>query len=478
MPKASKTPPKPSAKTKADKPAESVDTALKSAQAGPPVVSEGPASPTPTAFSVRAYTVGFGDCFLLTFTYLSQKKHILVDFGSVRLPKDAPSDQLAQIARDIKTLCGSDGLLAVVVSHRHRDHISGFSTDHANDPGKTIADLKPKYVLQPWTENPDAQADAPTAPEHQAFRFVSMLGSMQGFAEHALLESRLVGLDGRKNVELGLTAENNLPNQSAVDNLRTMGTKANHEYLAYGRETSLVQDLPGVKLWVLGPPTREQSQAITHETSSDPSEFWQLQHRSALARATGGGGGELRSPFANKPSWQERDEEPYPENVRWFMEKANAVRAEEMLGLVRSLDGVMNNTSLILLFEIGGKRFLFPGDAQLENWSYALSQPEVLKLLEDIELYKVGHHGSRNATPKTMWNAVKGHAAEDLATVVSTMPGVYGDAAKKTEVPRTTLVEELTGHSHFHTTEDQKELFQDIRFELDGGAMRAVKEVA
>lgn len=447
--------PKASSKTKPGK------TPSTSATAKPSMASVLPGPSEPTSFRVRAYQVGFGDCFLLSLTYGTKKKHILVDFGSVKLPDGAPKDQLAQIARNIAAECGSDGLLAVVVTHRHRDHVSGFSTEHANDPGKVIADLKPEYVLQPWTENPDAAANATTAPEHQALRFIGMLGSMQGFAEQALLESQALGLQGQGNGELDITAKNNLPNKSAVDNLRTMGTKANHEYLAYGRDTALVGDLPGVKIWVVGPPTLEQSHEISHEASSDPSEFWQLQHRSALARVERGGG-ERGSPYAKLPSWPD----PHPENVRWFIEKAQAVRTDQMLGLVRVLDDAMNNTSLVLLFEVAGKRFLFPGDAQLENWSYALGQPDVLKLLEGVELYKVGHHGSRNATPKTMWNAVKAHADVHLATVVSTMPGVYGKAEKKTEVPRTTLLEELKEHSDFHTTQGQTQLFQDVEFEF------------
>ena len=41
--------------------------------------------------------------------------------------------------------------------------------------------------------------------------------------------------------------------------------------------------------------------------------------------------------------------------------------------MLRSMDDELNNTSLILLFEIGGKKLLFPGDTQWENWEYALS---------------------------------------------------------------------------------------------------------
>ena len=47
---------------------------------------------------------------------------------------------------------------------------------------------------------------------------------------------------------------------------------------------------------------------------------------------------------------------------------------------MRTLDDQMNNTSLILLFEVFGKKLLFPGDAQIENWSYALQDaPDAAK---------------------------------------------------------------------------------------------------
>ena len=41
----------------------------------------------PTSLRIIAYNVGFGDCFLLTFTYSSgDKRQVLIDFGSTKLP--------------------------------------------------------------------------------------------------------------------------------------------------------------------------------------------------------------------------------------------------------------------------------------------------------------------------------------------------------------------------------------------------------
>ena len=58
--------------------------------------------------------------------------------------------------------------------------------------------------------------------------------------------------------------------------------------------------------------------------------------------------------------------------TRWFTKRLNTIRGDELLEIVRALDQAMNNTSLILLFEVGAKKLLFSGDAQIENWLYAL----------------------------------------------------------------------------------------------------------
>jgi len=144
-----------------------------------------------------------------------------------------------------------------------------------------------------------------------------------------------------------------------------------------------------------------------------------------------------------------------PAYARWLIGRLRTLRGRQLLELVRSLDSVLNNTSVVLLFEVGDRKLLFPGDAQLENWSFALAQPGVSASLQDVNFYKVGHHGSLNATPKTLvWENFHTRS-HGLKTAVSTLEDVHGGKnGKPTEVPRETLVTALKLESIFVTTQD------------------------
>jgi hypothetical protein len=140
---------------------------------------------------------------------------------------------------------------------------------------------------------------------------------------------------------------------------------------------------------------------------------------------------------------------------------------------VRRLDDALNNTSLILLFEVLGEVLVFPGDAQIENWSYALFEARnrraIRNRLRRAAFYKVGHHGSLNATPKTLWRefARKNAAAtpDRLRTMVSTQAKLHGDPEEDTEVPRDTLAAELGQLSDFFDTQtitSQTQFWHDV----------------
>ena len=411
---------------------------------------------SPSKLTLRSYQVGFGDCFLLTFHYNGKPgdRHVLIDFGSTGMPKGA-ENLMVRVAEDIKKQCNGK-LHAVVATHRHKDHISGFATNKkGTGSGDIIASCKPDVVIQPWTEHPDARTNAMQAPSNMTGKqaFVAALGNMHAVSAAVLLEAerRKSTLGPVLFMELSFIGEDNLSNASAVENLMRMGKK--NYYLNYGSKSGLERILPGVKTRVLGPPTLKQSSEIKVQRSKDEDEFWQFQALANQFAITNKNG-----VFRKAKTYSAAGAPPY---TRWFLKRMRYVRGEQLLSIVRALDKVMNNTSLILLFEVNGTKLLFPGDAQIENWSYALSKPEVRRLLSKVDVYKVGHHGSRNATPKTLWNGFKKRSTKSsakgrLKTFMSTMPGKHGKAVSKTEVPRKTLVTALANESEFHTTQSLK----------------------
>ena len=90
---------------------------------------------------------------------------------------------------------------------------------------------------------------------------------------------------------------------------------------------------------------------------------------------------------------------------------------------------------MVLLIKAGNRRLLFPGDAQLESWQWiTAASPNAAtnrKNLKKVDLYKVGHHGSRNATPKAslygLWTPT-GATPRRLMSLMSTREGVYGES--------------------------------------------------
>jgi len=409
---------------------------------------------SPTLVSVRMYQVGFGDCFLLSFHYERSledgrsARHLLIDFGSSRWPKGHNAGY-PEIAADIKERTG--GVLdAVVVTHRHRDHLSGFGNDEA---AGVIAGVQPRAVIRPWTDDPQAaeQASGPRVVGERSRRFAGGLGQAQTFAEKVTeaVDDKARGF--RKDLrELALEQ---LPNQEAITRLEELARASpdGGRYLVAGGESGLEQLLPGVRASVLGPPTVDQWPQVAGQREDDP-EYW-LRQRGLLSRmlAAAETAPEDVRASASSPA---AGIEPGP--VRWLVERLHAQQTHSLLRIVRALDDALNNTSVVLLFQTGTRTLLFPGDAQIENWSYALSSPKAAALraaLPQVDLYKVGHHGSRNATPRNSLLKPWEGRERPLVSLLSTMPGVHGES-EATAVPRKTLVEALSALGPLHRTDD------------------------
>jgi hypothetical protein len=70
---------------------------------------------------------------------------------------------------------------------------------------------------------------------------------------------------------------------------------------------------------------------------------------------------------------------------------------DAVLAAAAKLEAAENGTSLVLMFRFGQTHLLFTGDAEWGTWEVALARWE--PLLRRTAFFKVGHHGSFNATP-------------------------------------------------------------------------------
>ncbi|MFB3738016.1 MAG: hypothetical protein ACE14W_03505 [Candidatus Velamenicoccus archaeovorus] len=402
---------------------------------------------------MRMYQVGFGDCFLLSFEYASaledgrSERHILIDFGSTRRPEEGgdPEEIASLIAEHTH-----GALDVIVVTHRHKDHLSAFGSA---TPSAAIDALHPKLVVRSWTEDPSAapEATGPTSLGERSHAFVRTLRRAQGVAAslHEAIGKGRRGLAG----QLGALAFDQLGNEDAVRRLDAWAATGAGSYVSFGSDSGIGGFVPGITVNVLGPPTLEQHPDIARQRSEDP-EYWMffqgMLDEVALAPL-------LERHAEGTPTVGSEPGEIGP--VRWLTERLGRQQLSSYLQIVRILDDVLNNTSVILLIRAGSKAMLFPGDAQIENWEYALkvapSCPEILHLLRETDLYKVGHHGSRNATPRTLFGLWTEDATRDrpMTAMMSTLSGVHGES-EATRVPRATLVEALSERMTLHSTED------------------------
>jgi beta-lactamase superfamily II metal-dependent hydrolase len=371
--------------------------------------------------AVRMYRVGeLGDCFLLMFTHGERRSRMLIDCGSFRNSATS-KDRLVAIAKDIQQELGGESLDVVVGTHQHNDHLSGFV--HAQSTFKAIG------VEQVWLSWMDDQSDALARRIGAEYNNFAMLLA----ASHKKLSrsaapprahaARAMRVLGDALGFLGVSAAGvppELPAQ-AVQILKKLGRKA-PLYLRPGNTTPM-PGLPRnlVRVHVLGPPREKESlrrkdprkgesyDVALAAASLSASKFLDAVNGSAQASAAEGS-----YPFTGRfKRTTKAKSSPELRRVRARYEaKADAWRRidDDWLGQAEGLglflDNYTNNSSLALAIELveSGKVLLFPADAQTGNWAswfdVQWDQRGVTtdKILEHTVLYKVGHHGSHNAT--------------------------------------------------------------------------------
>lgn len=365
--------------------------------------------------TVRMYCHGLGDCFLISIPQKESTKPfwVMIDFG-ILLGTSKAKERMTDVLKSIKDTTGGE-IDLLIVTHQHWDHVSGFSYAQ-----KEFRQLKFSKVWYAWTEDPndDLGVELQKTRSRAAFAVKQALTRMSPGSPLRLGISELMGAFGVDGTEVDPADKSSLTTAEAMKLPSTIWPT---EY----RKPSETVDLAGVRFHILGPPRDERI------FKSDPSKKNSEVYESTKVHAFGLGqtmgmieavegmkseaDNELTRPFDSRHCGTFDDlKVHYPA----YLDKDAAWRTidndwESVVGqLALQLDSDTNNTSLAFALEIpeSGKVLVFAADAQVGNWLSWHDQQWTVKdgdkesilkapdLLNRTVFYKVGHHGSHNAT--------------------------------------------------------------------------------
>lgn len=435
-----------------------------------------PGNPDPTQLmlppangvKIRMYRHGHGDCFLLAFRGTSGPVYVLIDCGYK--PGSNEKYGLADIDTIVDHIGASTNnhIHLVVVTHEHQDHVNAF--------GKTGSsrfdsiDMDEAWFA--WTESPTD----PLAVELRRRHGDTLIGLVAAREKMNAADSSSVGLiDSLLSLELGVEPQQFLAaaakkKKDPADSVNKQGMKLIKDKVGKSRIKYILPhdeglQIPGVQdvnVYAFGPP--HDADLLKDEDPQDseafPGKGFGMRSSFLAAVANDGESGAGNRPFYDRfaiplaqafrdPVYGDFFQAHYgdrevvskgsslecPDNAGWRRIKDEWVFSAEELALV--LNKGINNTSLVLAFELKASKkvLLFIGDAQRGNWkSWTTHKKEhdksalVRDVLSRTVLYKVGHHGSHNATlngttesdyPCLAWMGQGKHASEFTAMITA-----------------------------------------------------------
>jgi hypothetical protein len=369
---------------------------------------------SPYRAKVRMYRQGLGDCFLISLPRTDGGKrpfYVMIDCGVVLGTSD-PGTIMTQVMENIVAVTGGE-IDLLIATHEHWDHLSGFVQAKPSFDKLT----KVGQVWLAWTENPDDQLTQKLKKEKgQALAALRM----------GLSQMQLAG-DSDGVAELGgilefFGAAKGPTTADALDNVRARTSKPRY---CLPTDPPVVPAGINARFYVLGPPYDEKmlrkinpsaGNKETYGLALDSFPLFMDGAGTALGNTDDGRpfDQQYEIPFAYAQSAPEPELDFFRQHYwqpggtapdAWRRIDADWLGGASELAL--QLDSITNNTSLVLAIELpGGDVLLFAADAQVGNWlswqdrSWTVDGNTVTgpDLLKRAIFYKVGHHGSHNAT--------------------------------------------------------------------------------
>jgi hypothetical protein len=363
--------------------------------------SEASGAGTDHRATVRMYRQGLGDCFLITIPRKNKRPfRMLIDCGVILGTSDA-TEKMTRVAKDIvKEAEGHVDIL--VATHQHWDHLSGFV-----QASEMFAKLTADEVWVAWTEDPDDVL----ADELRQER-VQAIAALQLSVAAMTMAGDDAGADEIGDLLGFFGAAGGASTQDALNAVMKMGK------VRYCRATDdpvLLSDTD-VRLYILGPPHDPKQIRRTLPSSRDPGTYGVAAHQLAASVSAALNPDDNSTPFSDLRSiplsitkgmgfFRKRYWGPGDSAPGW--RRIDTAWLDGASELALALDSATNNTSLVLAIEFSdGDVLLFVADAQVGNWlswqelSWEVEGRKVTgpDLLARTVFYKVGHHGSHNAT--------------------------------------------------------------------------------
>ncbi|MDB4923148.1 hypothetical protein [Mucilaginibacter sp.] len=369
--------------------------------------------------NIRMYNQkNLGDCFLLKFTNSkNEEAYYLIDFGSYTSGNDKREKEIAE---NIKAILG-DKKLTIIVTHQHKDHLSGFVS-----AGDMLKNKNAERAL--WLSFLDDESSE----EGQIIRSTTEKYWKKSKKVNTLLEQKFTGVplvDNMLNQKkvYDLFAEDQTTGKAMTKLLEI--AQNNVTFLTPGQNFPLPGLSEGVNVYVLGPPYSNELLTKMDPTKTEGVEGLNATMEMANLDISGS---LMLDALENMPAGSESgtgkifretdfpfsrnfiDNNPDSRPKKEYYDQANEYRQidhewlSEIGRLALHMDKFTNNTSLVLAFELveSKKVLLFVGDAQIGNWQswfnvkFIDSAVTGKDLLSRTILYKAGHHSSHNATLK------------------------------------------------------------------------------
>jgi len=357
---------------------------------------------------VRMYRQGLGDCFLIT---IPRKKgnpfYAVIDCGVILGTKDPGKVMREVVEHIIQTTGGHVDLVAA--THEHWDHISGFG--QAREIWTDKSRLTIGQVWLSWAENPKHPLARKLRAQRQALKI-----ALTAAASRMRLAGDTGGAEDVTNLLSFFGAAG-----TTADALEVVKGLSEDVRYCTPQDDPVQIEGTDVKVFVLGPPPDEKLIKKYNPSKREPETYGMdsmNNYLNALQPTLSDSDVETpfderfqiplnmaqQMPFFQQSYWGE-DADSKEKDQAWRRIDGSWLDSSSSLAL--QLDSATNNTCLVLAFELDdGDVLLFAADAQVGNWlswqdlKWQVNGAEVTgpDLLRRTIFYKVGHHGSHNAT--------------------------------------------------------------------------------